>query len=350
MNGSTRAPECTTTTTPPIEVGQWEFVADNVLRIPLPLPIPELKSVNCYALLGTDGVTLIDPGWVSEDTEKSLNTALTEAGSSMDEVSTMLVTHSHWDHYTQAYALHRERRTTLLLGRNEQHSIRAWAELDGAFPNQVGLLDGAGADEHARRLEATPVADTEKHTAYGHPTQYLDGDENLRLSGTVVKVLSTPGHTRGHLVFHDKTSNLLFSGDHVLPRITPSIAYERSPDRMALRSYLTSLRLLVDHAPAEMMPAHGIPQPVVHERAQELIDHHEARLREVHELIDAGASTGLAIASAMKWTRRNIGLAELAPNQQWTAILEAVAHADLLEWRGYVSRTTDGLTDSYRPL
>ncbi len=349
MDESTRTPQCTTPT-PPIEVGDWEFVADNVLRIPLPLPIPELKSVNCYALLGVDGVTLIDPGWVSEDTEKALSRALTDAGTSLDEVSTILVTHSHWDHYTQAYALHQQRNTTLLLGRDEQHSIRGWAELDGAFPIQVGLLDGAGAHEHARRLEAKPVADTEKHTAFGHPTDYLDGDENLALSGTVVKVLSTPGHTRGHLVFHDKTSNLMFSGDHVLPRITPSIAYERCPDRMALRSYLTSLRLLVDHAPGQMMPAHGNPQPVVHERAQELIDHHEARLREVHELIDAGASTGLEIASAMKWTRRNVSLNELAPDQQWTAILEAVAHADLLEWRGYVSRSNHGRTDSYRPI
>lgn len=349
MNGSIRAPICSTST-PSLEVGQWESVADNVLRIPLPLPIPELKSVNCYALLGTDGVTLIDPGWESEDTEKTLNTALAEAGSSMDEVSTILVTHSHWDHYTQAYALHRQRNTTLLIGREEQHSISGWAELDGAFPNQVVLLDRAGATEHAAALEAAPIPFTEMHTAYGHPSDYLDGDENLSLSGTVVKALSTPGHTRGHLVFHDKTSNLMFSGDHVLPRITPSIAYERCPDRMALRSYLTSLQLLVDHAPAQMMPAHGVPQPVVHERAQQLIDHHEARLHEVHELILGGASTGLTIASAMKWTRRNIDLAELPPNHQWTAILEAVAHADLLEWRGYVSRTFDGRTDSYRSL
>lgn len=349
MDGTTRTPHCPTASIS-LEVGDPEFVADNVLRIPLPLPIPELRSVNCYALLGTDGVTLIDPGWVSDETEKMLELALRGAGTSLDEVSTMLVTHSHWDHYTQAYAFNQQRNTALLLGREEQHSIRGWVELDGAFPLQVGLLDGAGAGDHARRLESKPVADTEKRTAYGHPTDYLDGDEELTLSGTVVKVLSTPGHTRGHLVFHDRTSNLVFTGDHVLPRITPSIAYERCPDRMALRSYLTSLRLLVDHAPAEMMPAHGVPQPVVHERAQELIDHHESRLTEVRELIAAGARTGLQIASSMKWTRRGLTLEELAPDQQWTAILEAVAHADLLEWRGYVARTTDGRTDTYRPL
>lgn len=93
-----------------------------------------------------------------------------------------------------------------------------------------------------------------------------------------------------------------------------------------------------------------MPQPVVHERAQELIDHHESRLTEVRELIAAGARTGLQIASSMKWTRRGLTLEELAPDQQWTAILEAVAHADLLEWRGYVARTTDGRTDTYRPL
>lgn len=318
-----------------------DFVADDVLRIPLPLPLAELTSVNCYALLGTDGVTLIDPGWASADTEKALIEALKAAGVTQDDIGRILVTHSHWDHYTQAYAMSLQRKIPLLLGRGERHSIQAWADLDGAFPLQVDALYRAGADEHALQLRDEPISDTELHTAYGHPSTYLDGGETLQLGTAGVDVIATPGHTRGHLAFRDVGNGLLFTGDHVLPRITPSIAYERSPNRMALRSYLTSLELVVETPSSRMMPAHGDPQPNAHERARELLDHHQARLVEVHELVTGGASTGLQIASGMTWTRRNIALDDLAPDHQWTAVLEAVAHADLLVWRGDLVREAD---------
>ncbi len=39
-------------------------------------------------------------------------------------------------------------------------------------------------------------------------------------------MIETPGHTRGHVVFSDPASRLLFTGDHVLPTITPSIGFE----------------------------------------------------------------------------------------------------------------------------
>ena len=41
--------------------------------------------------------------------------------------------------------------------------------------------------------------------------------------------MATPGHTRGHVVFADEAAGLLFAGDHVLPRITPSIGFEPAP-------------------------------------------------------------------------------------------------------------------------
>ena len=43
--------------------------------------------------------------------------------------------------------------------------------------------------------------------------------------------------TRGHMAFEDPQGGLLFTGDHIVPRITPPIAFERVPEELALRSH-----------------------------------------------------------------------------------------------------------------
>ncbi|GAA1750333.1 MBL fold metallo-hydrolase [Aeromicrobium alkaliterrae] len=324
-----------------------EEISDAVARIPLPLPLAELRSVNCYAVRGPDGLTLIDPGWVWTETTTALESGLAGLGLALDDVSRILITHSHWDHYSQAYRWHLERGTDLYLGAGERHSIQAWKDLDGAFPLQVGLLQRAGDGARADLLEHHPVSETERSTDFGDPTTYLDGGETLTGSDVPIGVISTPGHTRGHLVFEDLTHQMLFTGDHVLPRITPSIAYERAPDRLALRSYLSSLQLLLDRPDATMLPAHGLPTSSVHARVTELIAHHDDRLKVVGDLVAQGERTALDVASGMTWTRREKSLAELGDDHSWTAVLEAAAHLELLVWRGDLTKDDSGPVDLY---
>lgn len=324
-----------------------EEISDAVGRVPLPLPLAELRSVNCYVVRGPDGVTLIDPGWVWPETTAALEAGMAAMGLALDDVSRILITHSHWDHYSQAYRWHLDRGTDLFLGDGERHSIQAWKDLDGAFPLQVGLLQRAGDDTRARLLEEHPVSETERATDFGDPTTYLEGGETITGSDVPIHVISTPGHTRGHLVFEDTTHQMLFTGDHVLPRITPSIAYERSPDRLALRSYLSSLQLLLDRPDATMLPAHGAVQPSVHARATELIAHHDDRLKVVADLVAQGARTALEVASRMTWTRREKTLEQLGDDHSWTAVLEAAAHLELLVWRGELAKDESGEVDLY---
>lgn len=41
-----------------------------------------------------------------------------------------------------------------------------------------------------------------------------------------LRVVATPGHSSGHVCLVDEPHGLIFSGDHVLPRISPHIALE----------------------------------------------------------------------------------------------------------------------------
>ena len=50
---------------------QADDLPPHVVRIPLPLPLKDLREVNVYAILGADGVTLVDSGWAASPVRRS---------------------------------------------------------------------------------------------------------------------------------------------------------------------------------------------------------------------------------------------------------------------------------------
>jgi hypothetical protein len=80
-------------------------------------------------------------------------------------------------------------------------------------------------------------------TWWQEPDIWLADRTAVPLEGRVLRAIATPGHTRGHTVFHDESAGVLFAGDHVLPHITPSIGFEPAPPPSPLSTFLTSLEL-----------------------------------------------------------------------------------------------------------
>jgi glyoxylase-like metal-dependent hydrolase (beta-lactamase superfamily II) len=315
-----------------------ERVNARVWRIALPLPMRDLKEVNAYAIGGDDGVTLIDPGWANAESESILLAGLAQAGWSAEDVRRILVTHAHWDHYTQAVKWRAERDVTVYLGRGERHTIEAFDVIEGVYPNQVQWLRRAGAPALADEVQAIELEPWEEDMPFGEPDVWVDGGEQIDCGGITVVAHATPGHTRGHTVFEESESGLLFTGDHILPRITPSIGFERAPQRLALSSYLESLQLCERWATSTMLPAHGAVVEDVGSRVTELLEHHRQRLDEVTELVRRGARTAYDVARQMRWTRRELHIDELGTVHGMTAVLEVLAHLDLLAAQDVVYR------------
>ena len=113
-------------------------------------------------------------------------------------------------------------------------------------------------------------------------------------------MISTPGHTQGHVVFHDAAADALFAGDHVLPHITPSIGFELVAVASPLRDYLASLRLVREMPDALLLPAHGPSTASTHQRVDELLAHHDERLTATAKAVDHGASTGFEVAGILR--------------------------------------------------
>ena len=76
-----------------------------MLRLQLPISMPGLGHVNCYAMEDSDGVALVDPGLPGPGTWRHLKRRLADAGLPIERVHTVVVTHSHPDHFGQAERL-----------------------------------------------------------------------------------------------------------------------------------------------------------------------------------------------------------------------------------------------------
>src|SRR4051812_47343597 len=74
-------------------------VAPGVLRLQLPIAMPGLQHVNCYALEDERGFALVDPGMPGPQSWKALEARLTAASVPLARIHTVVVTHSHVDHF-----------------------------------------------------------------------------------------------------------------------------------------------------------------------------------------------------------------------------------------------------------
>ncbi|AXB44521.1 MBL fold metallo-hydrolase [Amycolatopsis albispora] len=313
-------------------------VSPGVYRIPLPLPNDALKAINVYAVTDGSRLVLIDSGWALVEARELLGAGLKAIGAELGDIAEFLVTHVHRDHYTQAVALRREFGGRVALGDGERESLKISGDPTTMPMNtQIRLLTQAGATPVIEALAAMfgnyqrPRTDTE---LWEEPDEWLTPGRRTVLPDRELDVVHTPGHTAGHLVFVDEAADLMFTGDHVLPHITPSIGFQPARSDLPLKEFLDSLRLVRGMPDRRMLPAHGPVSPSVHTRVDELLVHHDKRLDEIGTRVAEGASTAYEVALRLGWTRRQRELGELDAFNQCLAVNETGAHLDLLAFRG----------------
>lgn len=314
-------------------------VAPGVYRIPLSLPEDGLRAVNCYVLEETSGLVLIDPGQVGSLARAELGAGLAELGYSFTDLRRCLATHVHRDHYTNAVALRREFGAPVALGVGERPSLHAVrASVRYGMDPQILALPRCGAGYLADQIDTGDSGHRLPNDIWEEPDQWLGDGDVVRLDSRALRVMHTPGHTIGHLTFHDVEAGLLFSGDHLLPRITPSIGFEPIAAELPLADFMSSLERTLAAPDAVLAAAHGPVTGSAHERARQLLDHHEQRLALTEERLRTGVHSVHDVAQGLRWTRRERELAMLDPLNRMLAVMETKAHLDVLVQRNRAKR------------
>lgn len=328
---------------PDIELGKPRELGDGIWSIAVPFPNNPLGYTLVYVLESDAGPVLIDTGWNAPESWRGLTDGLAALGLSIDKVHGVVITHHHPDH-SGLNALVRE-------------NSDAWIAMhpaDAALVREFRAMTGSVRDWETESLRQAGATQSETQTfgsldrGFTPPVlpdhEPVDG-ELIDLPGRKLRALWTPGHTPGHLCLvlegaGPDGKGRLFTGDHLLPRITPHVGlypYDR-PDVDPLRDFLDSQTRLAELGIDSALPAHRREFDGVAERATEIIEHHEDRLGELRALLSDDPITLWEATSRLHWRR---SWEEMAVMQRRMAAGEAAAHLRTLERRAQARRVED---------
>lgn len=309
--------------------------APDVFRLVLPLPFPGLDRVNAYLLAG-DEPTLVDCGIFDPAPDDGhgfddLLAALAACDVAVEDVTRLVVTHPHIDHYGLAGRvmeasgcelwMHAAARDELNMYRAPERSIESLRHLladHGVSESEIDELVGF----EDWRSYVSSVVDADK---------WLHGGETFSTGGRLWQVVHTPGHSPSHVCVWSPEDRVLISGDHLLGTITPHIDFKRGEDEDPLGEFLTSLEKVAALSPELVLPGHGHPFPEGAERARVIIRHHDRRLGSILQVIRRQAGSASEITDEIFGTT-------LLNFQRRLALGEALAHLAYLRLRGEIER------------
>ncbi|WP_329121091.1 MBL fold metallo-hydrolase [Streptomyces sp. NBC_01353] len=308
-----------------------------VWSIQVPIPDNPLGHTLVHVIDTDRGPVLIDTGWDDPASWNELSDGLAALGTSVRDVHGVVITHHHPDHHGLSgqvreasgawIAMHAA--DTAVVRRTRGSEPATWLEYLARKLATVGA-----PEDHIAPLLAARSSGGRTRTLPGLrsavPDREIVPGELLDLAGRRLRAIWTPGHTPGHVCLHLEEEHparlpghgRLFSGDHLLPGISPHIGLYEDPDDSTvtdpLGDYLDSLERIGRLGVAEVLPAHQYAFADAAGRVRELLDHHEERLTGLLGLL-ATPLTPWQLAERMEWNRpweqipygsRNIAVSE----------------------------------------
>ncbi len=242
---------------------------------------------SIYIVLGDEGAFLIDLGYMT-DFNKFLNKFSQEItqkyGVKIEDVKALFITHAHIDHFGG-----------INLIRNVNPNIEVYVhEVDSKAVERFEevfiyarhylkiFLARAGLDEEGIKTYVSMYTASKEFLRSAKITRALhDGD---KLYG--FEVVHTPGHSPGHMCLI--LDDVIFTGDHILPYITPHQFPESIMKYTGVGHYIESLdkvrEIVLKRKISLGLPAHYSVIEDVVKRIDEIKEHHRNRMRAILDM------------------------------------------------------------------
>ena len=236
------------------------------------------RGTGTYIVGSGTSVAVIDPGPTIDSHLEALMTAV-----AADEVTHVLVTHTHRDHSPLATPFARKT-GALTYGFGPHGSMPE--------PDPTDTIDFGIDDADEVEASAGDSQDEDHHDDGGFDADFdpdvrlVDGDV-IAGDGWTIEAVHTPGHTSNHLCFAWDEGASLFSGDHVMGWSSTVIS---APDGN-MSQYMSSLHKLLERSEATYWPTHGAPITNPSKHVSDLVQHRLNRENQILEQLSTGVHT-----------------------------------------------------------
>lgn len=292
------------------------------IRVELPF---RLNHVNCFMAEGVNGWTIIDTGLNNDYTRK-----LWEREIGNKEVSELLLTHYHPDHFGYAGSLQEKTGAKVSMTRTDaQAGLSSWT--DEVLKSIPANYRACGIPEEMS-IQMTDNTAGFQELVFPLPTidHYWEEGETIVIGRYEYEVIFTPGHSDGMVCFYNNEQNVLFSADHILPKITPNISYWFHGDDNPLQTYYHSLEKMIKLDAELVIPSHRQPFYGANQRIAELMKHHDERLEETVETLKEEKTVFEACEELFQ--------RPLTVHETRFAVGETLAHLEFLRHKGECHR------------
>ncbi|WP_277541673.1 MBL fold metallo-hydrolase [Haloarcula laminariae] len=305
-------------------------------RVSIPTPF-QIGAVNAYVA----GRTVVDPGPDSEEAWSRLLEALEARELAPSDISQVVVTHPHPDHFGLAHRF-RDAGARVLASSEGAAIMRDFgARLRYEQSYFTDFFERCGISrETAKAVTQLPEAFLPYARSVETDRELDDGDI-ITVDDESLTVDGVAGHAVGECIFsydHEGRREAIV-GDTVLGDITPNPFLQPPPEEggerpRVLPAFNDSLRWLREQGHDRFLTGHREPVESPSERIDATLAAHDQRSDEVADIVSEGTTTPVDVMTAL--------FGDLPATEYFAGMSEAVGHLDVLEARGRVEKRESG--------
>lgn len=255
-----------------------------VTSVTIKLPF-RLNHVNCFIAEGEEGWTIIDTG-LNDSTAHDTWKPIIEN----KEINQIVVSHYHPDHYGFAGRLQEITGAQVSMTEIDHKIVKAFAENHLDENLEDNYLKCELPTEQVSLLTDNETGFNQMVLPHATISRHLKEGDRISFGKYEYEIIEAPGHSEGLVCFFNQELGVLFSTDHILPKITPNISYHFYGDVNPLESYLQSLAKFKKLDAQYVIPSHGKPFMNANKRIDEIIQHHHERLEKLMDIIKSPTS------------------------------------------------------------
>jgi len=294
----------------------------------VPIEIRALKTANIYRIESDDSAFLIDSG-MSDNSIRSIE-------QSLHRIDFAFVTHLHIDHLGGVLYLHQKYGIPAYMNPLDYDLImKANEDREGYIRRHADIFRINGVPE-AMVNDIITMHPIIRYFDYYSKLDFIQDYHKLKVQE--LEFVEVPGHSPGSTAVYIHESHDLFSGDHILDRITPNISVYGDEDDLG--NYLRSLEKIKQMKVERIFPGHGnvITEPRL--RIEEIERHHQERMHAMISVLKT-PKTAYEVAREISWSKgRKMDTMNFMERN--FAILETVSHLRHMDRIGTIESRNEG--------